>query len=64
METILQLLKTLQKLVEDGHGNAQLYVIDTRSGVSEEASAARDVEIDVELASGEILEKGFAIYLG
>lgn len=62
--SVAGLLKILQKLVEEGHGDALVYVCDTRSGVYEEASFASDTSENVEMASGDVLEKAYAIYLG
>lgn len=60
--TVDEAYKRLKKLVDDGHGDAILYHMDTRSGVAEECHMSSSVEIDVELASGEHLEKGLPIY--
>ncbi len=60
--TVAELLVICQKLVEKGHGDAVVFHSDGRSGIDEVADAHDTIEENVELASGEVLEKGFPIY--
>lgn len=60
--TVQKLYNILGKLIEQGHGDAIVFHSDGRSGIDEEADAYEIIKENVEMASGEVLEKGFPIY--
>lgn len=62
-ETVDSLLAKLQKIHDAGNGDAFVYFQDTRSGVAERCRGSlAEVNTNVELESGDILEKAYPIF--
>lgn len=62
-ETVDSLLAKLQKAKDAGNGDAFIYFCDTRSGITERCrGSSGDVEINVELECGDVLEKAYAMF--
>jgi hypothetical protein len=61
-ETVDSLLAKLQKIKDAGNGDAFIYFMDTRSGISERCRGSSRIELNVDLETGENLEKAYPIF--